>query len=92
MAQNSSESGQHTAGFFDIRFIIGALMGIFGVVLVIAGFFTSDTQLDKADGFNVNIVGGIGMILTAVFFAGWARLRPIVVPAHVEKDDSPPGH
>ena len=38
-------------------------MGLYGVILLITGFFTSDSQLDRADGFNVNIVGGIGMIV-----------------------------
>ena len=64
MAENTSDTGTHKAGLFDIRFIIGALMGLYGVILLITGFFTSDSQLDRADGFNVNIVGGIGMIVT----------------------------
>ena len=94
MAENTSDKGTHTAGLFDIRFVIAALMGIYGVILLITGFFTSDSQLDRADGFNVNIVGGVGMILLAVFFAVWARLRPTIVPDHVEKDDDerPAGH
>ena len=87
MAENTSDKGTHTAGLFDIRFVIGALMGLYGVVLLITGFFTSDSQLARADGFNVNIVGGIAMIVTSVLFGLWARLRPIVVPDHVEKDD-----
>ena len=65
MAENTSETGTHKAGLFDIRFVIGALMGLYGVILLITGFFTSDKQLDRADGFNVNIVGGIAMIVTA---------------------------
>jgi hypothetical protein len=89
MAENTSETRTHKAGLFDIRFIIGALMGLYGVILLITGFFTSDSQLDRADGFNINIVGGIAMIVTALLFALWARLRPIVVPDHVEKQDGP---
>ena len=79
----------HRAGLFDIRFVIGALMGLYGVILLITGLFTSDSQLARADGFNVNIVGGIAMIITAVLFGLWARLRPIVVPDHVEQQDGP---
>ncbi len=89
MAENTSETGAHKAGLFDIRFVIGALMGLYGVILLITGLFTSDSQLARADGFNVNIVGGIAMIVTAVLFGLWARLRPIVVPDHVEQDDGP---
>ncbi len=29
------------------------------------------------------------MIVTAVLFGLWARLRPIVVPEHVEQQDDP---
>ena len=41
---------QHMAGLFDIRFIIGALIGIYGVILVITGFFTSDSQERRPTG------------------------------------------
>ena len=93
MAENTSDK-THKAGLFDIRFMISALMGVYGVILLVTGFFTSDSQLDRADGFNVNIVGGIGMIVTAALFALWAQLRPIIVPDHVESDDDdrPAGH
>jgi len=89
MAENTSETGAHKAGLFDIRFVIGALMGLYGVILLITGFFTSQSELDRADGFNVNIVGGIAMIVTSLLFGLWAWLRPIVVPAHVEHEDGP---
>jgi hypothetical protein len=93
MTESTNETGTHTAGLFDIRIIIAALMGIYGVILVLTAFFTSDAQLDRADGLNVNLVGGIGMIVLAVLFTVWARLRPTVVPDHVEHDDDrPAGH
>jgi hypothetical protein len=90
MADTTEESGstaRHKAGLFDIRFIIAALMGVYGVILLVTGFFTNDSQLDRADGLNVNIVGGIGMIVVALAFAFWARTRPIVVPDHTEDSD-----
>jgi hypothetical protein len=87
MAENTSGTATHKAGLFDIRFIIAALMGIYGVILLLTSFFTNDTQLDRADGLNVNLVGGLGMIVVAILFALWARLRPIIVPDHVEKQD-----
>jgi hypothetical protein len=89
MAENTSGTATHKAGLFDIRFVIAALLGVYGVILLITGFFTSDTQLDRADGLNVNIVGGIGMVVVALLFAFWARTRPIVVPDHVEDGDKP---
>lgn len=77
MAENKAP---HRAGLFDIRFIIGALIGLYGVILVVTGFFTSDAQMEKADGLNINLYAGIGMVLFGVGFGVWARLRPVVVP------------
>ncbi|KHL12080.1 hypothetical protein CLV56_3425 [Mumia flava] len=83
---------KHTAGAFDIRRIIGLLLGIYGVILTVIGlFFVSDTELDKSDGFNINLVIGIALIVVSAFFFVWARLRPIVVedaPAEAH-DDTP---
>jgi hypothetical protein len=79
----STPSGKnvHKAGAFDIRTFIGILIGIYGVVLVAMGLFaTSDADLAKADGLNINLWAGLGMIVAAVVFAGWAYLRPVVVP------------
>lgn len=65
---------------FDIRTIIGALLGIYGVILTFLGIFNaSDAELEKADGFNVNLVNGLILIGVAVIFLVWAMLRPVVV-------------
>lgn len=84
----------HTAGLFDMRFIIAALIGLYGLIVLVTGFFTSDNQLDKADGLNINVAAGIGMLVVAAGFAAWARWRPIVVPtdAPVDSGDRPAGH
>jgi hypothetical protein len=90
----SSDSGTHRAGLFDIRIIIGGLIGIYGVILTAMGIFGNHTDKTKADGVNINLWAGLAMIVVAVAFAAWARLRPIVVPDHVETDDDdrPPAH
>jgi len=72
-----------TAGAFDIRNIIGALLGIYGVILVLAGLFM-DAEKDKTGGVNANLWTGIALVVGSVIFLGWARWRPIVVPEHVE--------
>jgi hypothetical protein len=77
MSENQS-SGPRIS-IFDIRNIVGALLTIYGVVLVIASFSTSDAQKAKADGVNANLWVGIGLLLFALFFVVWAYLRPIVV-------------
>lgn len=82
MAEHNEGSGEqkHRAGLFDIRFIIAALIGIYGVILFIVAFFTSDAQRDKADGLNINLFAGIGMIVVSALFMLWSQWRPIVVP------------
>ena len=67
-------------GLFDIRIIIASLIGLYGVILVITGLFSSEAQAEKASGLNINIIAGIVMILFAAAFIAWARIRPIVVP------------
>ena len=68
------------AGAFDIRVVIALLVGIYGVVLTILGITGSQAETDKAAGININLWGGIGMLVFAALFVLWARLRPIAVP------------
>lgn len=84
MAENHETT--HKAGLFDIRSIIGLLLGIYGVILVVTSFFTSDKQLAKADGVDVNLWTGLGLVVASIVFIAWARLRPIVVPDDPDGD------
>lgn len=73
---------RRTAGAFDIRVIIGALLGVFGLILLGMGLFNaSDAELDKADGLNINLWSGVALLAVGVAFVVWARVRPIVVPS-----------
>ena len=84
---------RHTAGALDIRNIIGGLLGVYGVILVVLGL-VGDKELDKTGDVNANLWAGLALVAVAAAFIIWARLRPIVVPDHVEKPDDlrPPGH
>jgi hypothetical protein len=88
MSDNDATRGRaHKAGAFDIRVFIGALLGLYGVILLLTGLFgTSQEELDRAGGANVNLWTGIGLLLLAGFFVGWARLRPVVVPDDPDPD------
>ena len=89
MSTTGTSTRTHRAGLFDIRMIIGLLLGIYGVILVVTSFFTSQEQLDKADGVDVNLWTGIGLLVAGLAFAAWTRLRPIVVPEEPEEPEGP---
>lgn len=62
---------------FDIRNVIAALLGIFGLILVGVGIHDASVHnLAKAGG-NVNLWTGIAMTLVAVVFVAWALRRPV---------------
>ena len=79
---------KHSAGAFDVRNVIAALIGFYGVVLVLLGIF-SDTAADRerTGDVNANLYAGIAMLLFAAAFALWVRLRPIVVEAPPDRQD-----
>jgi hypothetical protein len=81
MSTEENGSGQqHAAGAFDVRNVIAALIGFYGVVLVVMGLVDNGADaLRKTGGFNANLWVGLAMIVFAVVFALWSRLRPIVV-------------
>jgi hypothetical protein len=79
---------KHAAGAFDVRNVIAALIGFYGVVLVVVGLVDNDEDaLQKTDGFNANLWVGLAMIGFALAFALWSRLRPIVVASQTTRDD-----
>ena len=52
----AGEKTRHTAGAFDIRTFIAALMGIYGVILVLAGIFGADTTtIGTKTAGNINL-------------------------------------
>ena len=59
------------------------------MVLTLAGLFgTSDRDVSRAGGMNINLDAGIGMVVVAALFLVWARLRPVAVPETAERDDA----
>lgn len=73
-------SEKKVAGAFDVRNVIAALIGFYGVVLVIVGLVDDGGDaLEKTGGVNANLWAGIVMVVVAAGFALWSRLRPIVV-------------
>ena len=86
MSQDTGTNSERADGrakpkpnLFDIRNVIGALLLIYGVVLVIVSFTTSDSDKAKADGVNANLWVGISLLVFGGFMVGWAILRPLVI-------------
>ena len=85
---NENTGTKHAAGAFDVRNVIAALIGFYGVVLVVVGLVDNDAAaLKKTGGFNANLWVGLAMIVFALSFALWSRLRPIVVESPKTGDD-----
>ena len=70
----------HKAGAFDIRNVIGALIGFYGIVLIIVGLVAdSAQQLAKTGGVNANLWAGIVMAVFAAVLLTWSRLHPVII-------------
>ncbi|MBL1082083.1 hypothetical protein JK359_08820 [Streptomyces actinomycinicus] len=68
------------ARIFDLRRIIGGLFVVYGVIVTITGITDSQAAIDKAEGVNINLWTGIGMLILGVFFLAWLKLRPTPPP------------
>jgi hypothetical protein len=74
------------ARLFDIRLMIGGLFVVYGVMLTVAGFGTSDKNRAKAAGININLWLGIGMFVLGVLFLVWFKLNPLRPPADDDEE------
>jgi xanthine/uracil/vitamin C permease (AzgA family) len=73
--ENHERSG--AAKLFDLRYLIGGLFTLYGVVLVIVGLTDSRTEINKAAGVHINLWTGLGMLILGLLFLFWARSRPL---------------
>jgi hypothetical protein len=78
--EDTGPAKRTVAGAFDVRNVIAALIGFYGIVLVVVGLVDNGGDaLRKTDGVNANLWAGIALAVVAAGFALWTRLRPIVV-------------
>ena len=64
---------------FDIRNIIGGLLGVYGVILTADGPLRRPARRDKTGDVNANLWAGLVLLAASAVFLVWARLRPVVV-------------
>jgi hypothetical protein len=84
---------------FDVRNIIGALLGIYGVVLTIAGLApgllgdhhsaATNNPVDLSVGTDANWWVGLVLIGVSAVFITWALLRPVPIPETATQPTEP---
>ena len=62
---------------FDLRYVIGGLLGIYGVVLTVRGLLDGAPELARAAGLAINLWTGLALLVAALAFLAWARWRPL---------------
>lgn len=66
------------ANRFDVRRLIGGLFMLYGLILVALGIFGSSHIKTKADGINIDLWAGLGMLVFAALMLFWAFSRPVM--------------
>jgi xanthine/uracil/vitamin C permease (AzgA family) len=76
--------GSASSKLFDLRFLIGGLFTLYGVMVGVAGLLDTTADLRKSNGLKINLWAGIFMLILGLLFLLWAFLRPV---QHPTKDD-----
>ena len=66
------------ANKFDIRRLIGALFCVYAAILIALGLFGSHHIKNKADGINIDLWTGLGMLVVGLLMLFWALSRPVM--------------
>ena len=75
---------KHTAGALDIRNIIGGLLGVYGVILMLMGHLRRQGARQDRRRQRQPVGRPRDARRRGAAFLVWARVRPVVVPEHVE--------
>ncbi len=93
--QEEEYNAEHSSAskLFDLRYLIGGLMGVYGILLIIVGLFDTQAEVDKAAGIRINLWMGLGMLALGLLFLLWARTRPLKIegPSALEKAEQAEG-
>lgn len=91
----SADGRGRSSRLFDLRYLIGGLLALYGVVLTIVGAVDSDAEIERSAGIRINLWMGLGMLVAGGLFLLWARLRPLRVADRSAAADpdrpAPPG-
>lgn len=86
----SESTTKKTSGALDVRNIIGALLTVYGVILLLMGIFAgsepASPEAPSGGGdVNANLWAGLALLVVGLGFIAWWRLRPIVVPDDIDQ-------
>jgi quinol-cytochrome oxidoreductase complex cytochrome b subunit len=95
MADTEKATPSAASSLFDLRTVIAVLFAFYGIVLTIMGIISASPQDNaKSGGINLNLWTGIAMLVLAVLFVVWARMKPLAAgaPPPDATDDRPAHH
>ncbi|SDT09415.1 hypothetical protein [Microlunatus soli] len=75
--QEAAEDAVRSTRRFDLRRILGALFGVYGIIVLLVGIVNHSTDGDKTGGIQINIWTGIAMLIAGLLFLLWDRLAPV---------------
>ena len=61
----------------DLRRILGGIFALYGIIVTIVGVANPSADVAQTGGIAINVWTGIVMIVVAVVFFAWDRMRPV---------------
>ena len=81
----AAQSHTLSSYLFDLRSIIGLLLGTYGIGLILyAAVATTPEQIEQAAGLHINLGTGVALMLMSAAFLAWAIFRPVQPDPHDE--------
>lgn len=91
---DTATPAKHKAGAFDIRTVTAALLGIYGVILMLCAAFLDpgvNPDTGEAKSSMDNLWTGVALLVVAGALVLWARLNPVVVDESLIDEEKLPG-
>ena len=86
-----TDKNRHSAGAFDIRNVIAALLGIYGIVLLLCAAFLDpgvNPETGAAKSSADNLWTGVALIVAALVLFAWSKLNPVIVDEEIIAEDA----
>ena len=81
-----------TPGALDIRNVIGALLSVYGVILLVLGLFAStdpaSPEAPEGSDVNANLWAGLALLAVGLGFIAWRLAKPVEVTEEPDEQQS----